>query len=390
MKITITPAEAIALDPQAQQHYEHAMKSGDTVAYVPPFKLFTMEVAHSPSNQCILTPALGLQCKTGNINLLRELFTCLFTTPPLDIAYLQYTPSGLQSLIGETNYCHMLSENNKYLAAITTIPIEGIADDTLDLTVIPPNAKHPNDQVSIRNILLTNTWCIQVEPTQTPGKILIVTTKGQIMAAQDWLNENLSPLFTVYLACNPAYKPTTDQPIPIRTDIVKQTSAMQTYAQSLIWKYHVSLYQPQQTNKQKYNKPPASTKCLSKLMYDPQNFPPLPSNKNTEKQTTQTQNNPPTNMETTTHGETPNTPKIDLDAIQKDLECSLREDFQNLINQEIGPLRQEFKTTTTELRQKYDQMASMVAMLHKQNAQIIASLNQMNKPTLAIVGDGNH
>ena len=73
-----------------------------------------------------------------------------------DIAYLNYTPSRLQSIIGESNYHHMLSENNKYLTALTTIPIEGINNEMLDLTITPPNAKHPNKQVSIQNILLSN------------------------------------------------------------------------------------------------------------------------------------------------------------------------------------------------------------------------------------------
>jgi len=83
-------------------------------------------------------------------------------------------------------------------------------------------------------------------------------------------------------------------------------------------------------------------------------------------------------------------PKIDLAAIQKDIERSLREDFQQLINTELGPLHQEYRDLHTELCQQYDQMAKMVDLLHKQNAQILTSLHQMNKPTLAIAGDGSN
>jgi len=74
-KIKINPAEAIALDPQAKQHYDQAMESGDEVAFVPPFELFTTKVTTGPSNQHVATPAIGLQCKSKNINLIRELFT---------------------------------------------------------------------------------------------------------------------------------------------------------------------------------------------------------------------------------------------------------------------------------------------------------------------------
>jgi len=156
------------------------MESGNEVAFVPSFELFTMEVATGPSNQHVATLAIGLQCKSDNINLIQELSTCLVTTPTPDIAYLNYTPSRFQDIISNANYHHMLSENNKYLMAITTILIEGIDDEKLDLTVTPPNAKQPNKQVSIQNILLSNPWCLQVEPTQMPGRILIVMMKGQI------------------------------------------------------------------------------------------------------------------------------------------------------------------------------------------------------------------
>jgi len=121
-KIKINPAEAIALDPQAKQHYDQAMESGDEVAFIPPFELFITKVTTSPSNQCITTLAIRLQCKSENINLIRELFTQMFMTPSPNIAYLNYTPSGLQSIIGDTNYHHMLTENNKYLMALVTIP----------------------------------------------------------------------------------------------------------------------------------------------------------------------------------------------------------------------------------------------------------------------------
>jgi len=218
--------------------------------------------------------------------------------------------------------------------------------------------------------------------------------KGQLTTAWHWLNKNLNPLFTVFLACNLAYKPNTKNPVPTHMDIVKQTMAMQTYAQSLIHKYHVSPYQPDQQTDKKYNKPPQSTKCMSKLTYNTQDFPLLPTTKtnawqkptnNTPTRQTQMQGNADANISAATE-----TPKINLDAIQRDLERSLCEDFKNLLNNELEPLQKEFSTTTAELRQQYDKMAHMVDMLHKQNAQIIASLNIMSQPPSAIAGAGQN
>jgi len=79
--------------------------------------------------------------------------------------------------------------------------------------------------VSIHNIFLSNIWCLQVEPTQTLGRILLVTTKGQITAARQWIDKNLAPLFTEYLTRNSAYVPNKENPIPHRTDVIKQTSS---------------------------------------------------------------------------------------------------------------------------------------------------------------------
>jgi len=235
---------------------------------------------------------------------------------------------------------------------------------------------------------------MQVEPTQTPGRILIVTTKGQITAARQWLDENLAPLFTEYLTRNNAYTPNKDCPVPNRTDVIKQTSAMQTYAQSLIRKYHVSPYNPNQTPDKQYAKPPTSTKLPPKLTYNDQQFPPLQHKSITAKHNPKTQETtgPNAKSETNTTDALTYTepPKIDLAAIQKDIERSLREDFQQLINTELGPLRQEYRDSHTELHQQYDQMAKMVDLLHKQNAQILVSLHQMNKPTLAMTGDGSN
>jgi len=62
-KIKIMPAEVIALEPQAQNHHDHATESRDEATYIPTFELFTMEVAHGPGKQCIKTLPLAYNAK---------------------------------------------------------------------------------------------------------------------------------------------------------------------------------------------------------------------------------------------------------------------------------------------------------------------------------------
>jgi len=130
------------------------------------------------------------------------------------------------------------------------------------------------------------------------------------------------------------------------------------------------------------------------LTYDPQTFPPLQAHATKATTAPKTQNATAStttqDKATTTQVNQQENSKIDLDAIQKDIERSLCEDFQNLIHKELGPLRQEFHTTTMELQQQVDHMAKTVDLLHKQNTQILASLHQMTKPPLATTGAGQN
>jgi len=62
-------------------------------------------------------------------------------------------------------------------------------------------------------------WCTQIKPTQMPGRILLITTKSNLDQGRQWLDDNLPPLFTIYLPKNPKFAPDEDQPIAQRIDI---------------------------------------------------------------------------------------------------------------------------------------------------------------------------
>jgi len=58
-----------------------------------------------------------------------------------------------------------------------SIPIEGIDETTLNtcISIIINNNK---EDITVWELLLCNSWCTQVEQMETPGKIIIVMTKG--------------------------------------------------------------------------------------------------------------------------------------------------------------------------------------------------------------------
>jgi len=149
-------------------------------------------------------------------------------------------------------------EINKYLTTITMILIEGIDNEMLELTVLPLNAKNPNDQVSICNIFLSNTWCLQVETTDTGKNLTSHNERTDLHhpAMAWWKPSSIVHRILDKKQCVYAQK---RAPSSTLHWCYQKMGAMQTYAQSLIQKYHVSPYNP--------------TKHLIKNKQNPQHLP---------------------------------------------------------------------------------------------------------------------
>jgi len=190
------------------------MDSGDEVTpFVPPFELFPTELGSGSANSRVSTSAIGIKTKAIHHNLLRELFSQLFSRPPMDLAHFQYSLCGIATIIGHAKYQALLCKNNKFFSTLTTIPVAGIDDSTLGLEVTVPDSNNGHKTMTIREIFQQQDWCLQVEPTQTPGKLLFVTTKAQVSTGHKWLDENLEPLFKVHLPCNPQFQQSTKIPL---------------------------------------------------------------------------------------------------------------------------------------------------------------------------------
>ncbi len=156
--LTIEPAQVIALDKDAQEHYQQVMDSGDHVdTYVPPFELFTTVVSHISSGKKVKTRATGIKCTTHHQALLRKLFSCLFTHPPHELAHIQLALSGIVSLIGHDAYHEMLRDNNKYFDNLAMISIKGLLTEHLDLD-LPVNDPDPNKCMTICDIIMSTEW----------------------------------------------------------------------------------------------------------------------------------------------------------------------------------------------------------------------------------------
>ncbi len=85
----------------------------------------------------------------------------------------------------------------------------------------------------IKDVLLWNEWCVNIEPMETGGKIFVLTTKSNLDVARQWLDENLPIIFTHHLPKNSTFIPNPDNPIAKCTDQQHLTSTLLNYADAL-------------------------------------------------------------------------------------------------------------------------------------------------------------
>jgi len=378
--IKISKDEVIELAPDAKIHYEQAMDSGDeVVTFVPPFEVFPASLIHGPKDDRVKTDSVGIATASQHYKLLSELTTRLFKSPPRHIAHAQFLPSGIHLVLGEPTYRTILQKNNEFLTQGASIPIDGIDETTLD-TTISVTINNNKEEITVRELLLRNSWCTQVERTETPGKIIIVTTKGQLTSARRWIDDKFPRLFSTYLPRNPTYKPYQSNP-PARTDRMEVTAAANSYAEALKTRFQPNA----NTTDTKFNAPPARKPSRKfQFTFDPNEFPTLNTKKArqstndtntssvTTKQTKNTKNTTATaEITQQTSSLAPPRPKIDFDALKEEIRKSLQADLQRivqaettLIRNQIEPLRNEMRTSNDNLTAQMESLAEMLKMLN--------------------------
>jgi len=348
-KVKITPEEVIALDPSAQSHYQQAMDSGDDAdTFVPPFELIVTSLGSGPADNRVSTDVMGIKTNASHQSLLRELFSRLFTNPPADLGHIQFSLSGIASVIGYNEYLTLLRENNKFFASLATIPIDGIDDTMLELDIRVADPKVPDKKMSLRDVFLNQTWCLQVEPTEKPGKIILVTTKAQLSVGRKWIDDNFESLFKVHLPRNPRYQQSTSTTVPRRTDRIHTSASMANYAETLR-KTIASLPSDPKSDK-KYSRLPFVPKRGFRCIYD-QDFPELPPAKSkASTNSTQTQiSNLSIASSNTTQTSTQNSQAIDLTTIKEEVRQSLLGEFNEILRQELANMKKDLQTQLSSL-----------------------------------------
>jgi len=403
--LTIDPQQVIDLDKSAADHYQQAMDSGDHIAtYVPPFELFSTVISHTHDSNKVSTQTLGIKCSAVHHKLLRELLSQFFTKPTSDLAHIQFSLSGVVSIIGIEAYRNLIRDNNKHFNNIATVPVVGITNAHLDIDISIADPTNPNRRMTLREIFMDTPWCHNLETTKTDGRILIVTSKANVQDARAWIDSNLDPLFTRFLPTNPRFQPHTEYAVPIRTDRIQTTTTTTNYAAKLASSIPNTIHVGK--DKDKFSKfPTKPNNKHPKYSFDDTQFPKLlnKDNSNLPKTTTSTKQNTGNNITRTTKASNKNNPPSittnEHTTLHDQTQQDLAEKFMNMMQANLQTtlsnfrqdMQQDLRLSLTKIDNRYDNLSQQVETLSKQYQhlnQIISNL-QATHPSSPNGEDGH-
>ncbi len=244
---------AVELDPSLKTRQVEAMSNGDTFIPAPPlFEIYPTQITYGRDKEKIETFVLGIKCAIKHARLLKEFFTQFSQPMEPDSRFGVFLPSGAMHMVGVEAYKKLLYDNNKFLQNITTVPIGDFPPELLDI----PFSNDRSTDIDARTLydtMLNQPWCLSVEKTNTTNKILLVTTKGQVLDARAWTDNSLLDIYQQHLA-EKLDVTTLRQIIPRRLDKPVITTAATHYADKLkVRSSYVSVTTAQSSQ---FNRPP--------------------------------------------------------------------------------------------------------------------------------------
>jgi len=150
--VKLTFNEVLAINPDALEYYpyvndptqdaandtlEKAMddyKNNDSKLMHIPFELYLTEVGYGPATARVDTKVIGVKSNVEYGTILNELFLCMKVSTHI-FPNLQYVPVSLAANIGPASYMQLIHDNNAYLMALTSIPVQGFNNRILNYTI---------------------------------------------------------------------------------------------------------------------------------------------------------------------------------------------------------------------------------------------------------------
>jgi len=145
------------------------------------------------------TDIIGIKCAASKACLLREFFTQLSNPMDLETQISVFVPTGVVHMIIPEAYKNLLCNHNAFLQSVTTVLIGDFQHETLDIP-FSYDSTTDIDSTTLYDTILEQPWCISIECTKIKNKVLLITTKGQLMVTHDWVDNTLSMLYNQHIA----------------------------------------------------------------------------------------------------------------------------------------------------------------------------------------------
>jgi len=152
--------------------------------------------------------------------------------------------------------------NNQYLKIITSVPINGLPKEALQIKMEVNDEDEDNKKVctTVLDYILSADWCHGLEPTDSNGKYLFLTTIKQVPKVHEWIDDNLKEMFTKYLPKYSTFFPVEGYKFPKCGNKPHFSSQLGTYADKIKSLYpSISATTTAQTNK--WNQSPLHKNC---------------------------------------------------------------------------------------------------------------------------------
>ena len=322
--IEIDAATALSLAPHLKQAQLDAMSNGDDyIPILPNFEVYRTKITHGRDPSQVSTDVIGVKGAPKDTKLLIEFFTRMAAEASTDHRDGMFLPKGAVHLLGIATYEQVLKENNFFLNNVATVPVNLEIDAWFAL--VDPDNMSETEPLSLHDHLLRQPWFIRLESI-TRNKTVIVTTKSNLPAARDWVDENLEPMIRKSIPPDVAQPPSSV--LPHRLDKPVHTTTSRTYADILKQQYSLAPTTNATTND--HNRPPRKRQA-AKLDYD--------SDQSTEFQATPPANNTNNSNGTTTNTST--TPATQISSFATDMVS---------IKHELAQLKEVIALAVTQMK----------------------------------------
>jgi len=299
---------------------------------------------------------LGIKCEMAKLSLLKEFFAQMGNPMDLETRIGLFVPTGAVHSIGPEAYTNLICDNNTFLTSVTTLPIGDFQHETLDIP-FSLDKSTDIDQTTLYELIMEQTWCISVEKTITKNKVLIVTTRGQLLAAQTWFDDTFLTIYEDNIS-DKIDVTTLQHMLPCRLDKPLLTAASMSYAAKL--KLRTSCTTSSNQRPTQFTRPPRAKPHRPVVAFDAESFPPLKQQSKhppKQPQNSPAESRPPAEAEQTT---TTYDYKADLQRITTELESTLQTKFEKALAALDEKFEKRMKAIEQQFARQFKQLKPLV------------------------------